>query len=265
MTYQQIGIIADNSKKAREALEELSVKYGLINLEQVNMAHIEDEVDAIVVLGGDGFMLRTLHEFMDIGLPFYGLNCGTVGFLLNKFNDEEDLLTRIEKAEKTIIHPLTMEAVSEDGTEHEASAINEVSLLRQTRQTADIRIVVNGEIRVDKLMCDGVLLSTPAGSSAYNFSAGGPIIPVNANVLALTPISPFRPRRWKGALLPHTVTVTFEILQSHKRPVSAVADFTEVRRVKRVTVFEDRTRELCLLFDPGHSLEERIITEQFVL
>lgn len=262
--YKHIGVLADNSRKARNALEKLfEHQDDLVNLADTDIEKARRKLDLMVVLGGDGFMLRTLHEFMGDGFPFLGLNCGSIGFLMNDYR-EDGLLERVERAIETPIHPLKMEATCEDGETHEALAINEVSLLRQTRQTAAIRIHIDDKMQMSELMCDGVLLSTPAGSSAYNFASGGPILPLNANLLALTPISPFRPRRWKGALLPHDLEVRFEILHHHKRPVSVVADFTEVRNVVSVTVSERRRKKITLLFDPEHSLEERILKEQFV-
>lgn len=262
--YKHIGVLADNSRKARNAFDKLADHYEeLLNLADTDLEKARRKLDLIVVLGGDGFMLRTLHEFMGDGVPFYGLNCGSVGFLMNEYR-EEGLIERLERAVESPIHPLKMEATCADGEVHEALAINEVSLLRQTRQTAAIRIHIDGNVQMSELMCDGVLLSTPAGSSAYNFASGGPILPLDANLLALTPISPFRPRRWKGALLPHGVEVKFEILHHHKRPVSAVADFTEIRNVVSVKITERRRKKITLLFDPEQSLEERILKEQFV-
>lgn len=262
--YKHIGVLADTSRKARSALEKLYDHYDdLINLADCDLEKVRKKLDAIVVLGGDGFMLRTLHEFLNDGIPFYGLNCGSVGFLMNEYR-EEGLMERIAKSIETQIRPLKMTATCSDGYDHEAIAINEVSLLRQTRQTAAIRIHLDEKMQMSELMCDGVLLSTPAGSSAYNFASGGPILPLNANLLALTPISPFRPRRWKGALLPHALPVRFEILHHHKRPVSAVADFTEIRDVVSVEVKESVRKKITLLFDPDQSLEERILKEQFV-
>lgn len=262
--YKHIGVLADNSRKARNALEKLFDHHDeLLNMADTDVEKARKKLDLMVVLGGDGFMLRTLHEFMNDGFPFYGLNCGSVGFLMNEYH-EEGLVERLQQAVESPIHPLGMHVVCEDGETHDALAINEVSLLRQTRQTAAIRIHIDGKTQMNELMCDGVLLATPAGSSAYNFASGGPILPLDANLLALTPISPFRPRRWKGALLPHGVEVQFEILHHHKRPVSAVADFTEIRDVVSVKITERRRKKITLLFDPEQSLEERIIKEQFV-
>lgn len=222
-----------------------------------------DEAEVIVALGGDGFMLRTLHRIIETGLPVYGMKTGTVGFLLNRFADE-GLVERLEAAQEVSLHPLQMRAETESGDVSRALAINEVSLLRQTNQAAHLRIIVNGKVRVTELVCDGVLLSTAAGSTAYNLSAHGPILPLGTDALALTPISPFRPRRWSGAILPASARVTFEVVEPLKRSVSATADAYEVRNVLRVEAFEDRSISLRLLFDPDHSLEERIINEQFL-
>jgi NAD+ kinase len=221
-----------------------------------------EDCDVIVALGGDGFMLQTLHKFLDTDKPIYGMNLGSVGFLMNEFR-EDDLQERLIAAESARIHPLKMQATSADGTV-EARAFNEVSLLRQTRQAAKLRILVDGKVRTPELICDGVLVATPAGSTAYNLSAHGPILPIDADLLALTPISAFRPRRWRGALLSHRARVRFEILEAAKRPVSAVADDFEVRRVTSVDIAEDRSVAKTMLFDAGHSLDERILAEQFV-
>jgi NAD+ kinase len=219
------------------------------------------EADVIVALGGDGFMLQTLHSFTGKGKPIYGMNLGSVGFLMNDYREDE-LLERLKAAEHAEIHPLKMTAHSPKGVT-EARAFNEVSLLRETRQAAKIRITVDGKPRISELICDGVLVSTPAGSTAYNLSAHGPILPIDAALLALTPISAFRPRRWRGALLPHRAKVRFEILESAKRPVSAVADDFEVRDVSAVDVAEDRSIAMTMLYDAGHNLDERILSEQF--
>jgi NAD+ kinase len=207
-------------------------------------------------------MLETLHRLMETGKPIYGMNRGSVGFLMNEYS-EDALLERINAAERALIHPLRMTARDIHGETHRALAINEVSLLRQTRQTAKLRISVDGKVRLPELSCDGALVATPAGSTAYNLSAHGPIIPLDARVLALTPISAFRPRRWRGALLAHTAKVKFEVLEADKRPVSAVADNFEVRDVAEVDVKEDRDVSLTMLFDNGRSLEERVLAEQF--
>ena len=218
----------------------------------------------IVALGGDGFLLETLHATMGMSLPVFGMNCGSVGFLMNA-HSEEDLPARLAAAQAAVLHPLRMHAVTAAGVVEEAVALNEVSLLRQGRQAAKIRISVDGRVRVPELICDGVLVSTPAGSTAYNFSAHGPIVPLSANLLPLTPISAFRPRRWRGALLPSTADVLFEVLERDKRPVAAVADAFEVRDVASVAVSEDRSIQWTLLFDPDTALSERIIAEQFTV
>ena len=216
----------------------------------------------VVALGGDGFMLETLHRVLDRGVPVYGMNCGSVGFLMNAF-DEAALPERLRVAQAATLHPLRMHAITVSGAVEEALALNEVSLLRQLRQAAKIRIIIDGRMRLEELICDGVLVSTPAGSTAYNLSAHGPIVPLSANLLPLTPISAFRPRRWRGALLPSSAEVTFEVLEADKRPVAAVADFTEVRDVASVAVSEDRSVSVTVLFDPDQGLSERIIAEQF--
>jgi len=221
-----------------------------------------DDADIVVALGGDGFMLQTLHNFLERKKPIYGMNLGSVGFLMNEYR-EEDLEQRLAAAESALLHPLRMRAAGKHGVT-EALAFNEVSLLRETRQAAKIRILVDGKPRIAELICDGVLVSTPAGSTAYNLSAHGPILPIDADLLALTPISAFRPRRWRGALLSHRARVRFEILEADKRPVSAVADDLEARDVTQVDVAEDRSISMTMLFDAGHSLDERILAEQFV-
>ena len=249
----RLAFAASDRPEAQEAREALIARYGQAS---------GDEAQVIVALGGDGFMLETLHENLKSGRPIYGMNRGSVGFLMNEYS-EDGLLERINAAERAIIHPLSMFAVDVHGQEHRAIAMNEVSLLRQTRQTAKLRISIDGKVRLGELSCDGALVATPAGSTAYNLSAHGPIIPLDAKVLALTPISAFRPRRWRGALLPHTAKVTFEILEADKRPVSAVADNFEVRDVVEVQVAENREVALHMLFDAGRSLEERVLAEQF--
>ncbi len=246
---------ASDRPEAQDALRLLAARYG--------QARPED-ADTIVALGGDGFMLETLHQTMRLDRPIYGMNCGSVGFLMNDYL-EDGLIERIAAAEKAIIHPLAMSAVDKGGKTWTALAINEVSLLRQTHQTAKLRIVIDGRERIRELACDGVLVATPAGSTAYNLSAHGPIIPLDAQVLALTPISAFRPRRWRGALLRHTAKVSIEVLEPDKRPVSAVADNYEVRDVASVVIAEDRSVSLCMLFDAGRSLEERVLAEQFAV
>ncbi len=242
---------------ATECLRRLTSRYGDYSLA---------DAQAVVCLGGDGFMLETLHRLLAESktTPVYGMNCGSVGFLMNSLV-EDDLPMRLNRAQAAVLHPLRMHAVTQAGVVEEAVALNEVSLLRQLRQAAKIRITVDGRVRLKELVCDGVLLSTPAGSTAYNLSAHGPIVPLSANLLPLTPISAFRPRRWRGALLPSTVEVLFEVLEPDKRPVAAVADFTEVRNVASVALSEDRTVITTVLFDPEQGLSERIIAEQFTV
>jgi NAD+ kinase len=253
MRFRSIAFLAAGTPEAGKACQRLSKLYGGVPPEQA---------DVVVALGGDGFMLHTLHQFMGRNVPIYGMHRGTVGFLMNDYR-EEDLPERLSRAESVAVYPLRMVARDIHGLETQALAINEVSLLRQTRLAAKIRILVDGVVRLEDMICDGVLIATPAGSTAYNLSAYGPIIPIGAGLLALTPISVFRPRRWRGALLPHGATVQFDILNADERPVSAVADFFEVRDVASVIVSEDRSLSPTLLHDPEHNLEERIIKEQF--
>jgi len=221
-----------------------------------------DDASVIIALGGDGFMLQTLHYFLRRNLPIYGMNFGSIGFLMNEFR-EEGLQNRLDAATPTKIHPLLMRAQGASGPA-EALAFNEVSLLRETRQTAKLRISLAGKVRLNELICDGILVSTPAGSTAYNLSAHGPILPIDAALLAMTPLSQFRPRRWRGALLPHQAKIRVDILEPAKRPVSATADSFEVREVTRVDIAEDRSTSMTMLFDAGHSLDERILAEQFL-
>jgi NAD+ kinase len=249
----RLAFLASDRPEAVAARTALAARYGESAL---------DEADVLVALGGDGFMLETLRRDLPRRRPIYGMNRGSVGFLMNDYA-EEGLLERIAAAEKAVIHPLVMRARDADGQRHEAIAINEVSLLRQTYQSAKLRILVDGKARMPELICDGILVATAAGSTAYNLSAHGPIIPLSGQVLAMTPISAFRPRRWRGALLSHKDRVTFEILEADKRPVSAVADNVEVRDVIQVDVVEDRSLSFTLLFDAGRSLEERVLAEQF--
>lgn len=253
MSRKKLAFFASDRPAAIEAVADLRRRYGEVSSE---------EADVIVAVGGDGAMLETLRKTMGGGKPVYGVNCGTVGFLMNAY-DPERLIEKIEKAESAVIYPLEMKARTVAGETEEARAINEVSLFRQTRQSAHVRILVNGKIRMESLTCDGVLLATPAGSTAYNLSAHGPILPIGSRLLALTPISAFRPRRWRGALIPHDAEVRFEALEPDIRPVSAVADNLEVRHVAAVNVREDRSIPMTLLFDEGHSLEERVLREQF--
>lgn len=254
MSFEKIAFVATEMPEAQAALARLTAQYG---------AASPDEADVIVALGGDGLMLQTLHEHINRRIPIYGMNRGSVGFLMNEYHDDS-LMERLAAAERATIHPLRMRTTLADGSHHEALAINEVSLLRETYQAAKIRISIDGKTRMEELICDGVLVATPAGSTAYNLSAQGPIVPIDAALLALTPISAFRPRRWRGALLSHRAKVRFDILEAEKRPVSAVADHTEFRRVRDVEVEEDSSIDLYMLFDPDHGLEERIITEQFL-
>ncbi|GBR06559.1 NAD kinase [Acetobacter oeni] len=250
---KNLAFVATETANAEEALARLVRRYGNCPVE---------EAEVIICLGGDGFMLETLRLVMDQPVPVYGMNCGSVGFLMNPF-DEDDLPGRLIATQSAVLHPLHMRATSADGSVHEANALNDVFLFRQTRQAAKIRIDVDGRERMPELICDGVLVATPAGSTAYNLSAHGPIVPLSGNLLPLTPISAFRPRRWRGALLPSNAVVTFSILETEKRPVAAVADFTEVRDVISVVVRENPVQSVMVLFDPGQTLSERIITEQF--
>ena len=253
VSFERIAFVASPIAEAEEALQRLAQRYG-------NVAPAQ--ADVIVALGGDGFMLQTLHEFMSSRKPIYGMHRGTVGFLMNEYN-EEHLRERLAAARTTVIHPLLMQAHASDGSIRDFHAFNEVSLFRQAYQAARLRILIDGKERLAELVADGVLLSTPAGSTAYNLSAQGPIIPINAQLMALTPISPFRPRRWRGALLPDSARVRVEVLEAAKRPVAAVADHDEVRDVLAVDIKMDHGIAMHMLFDPGHSLDERIVREQF--
>lgn len=252
---QRLAIVAAPTVLAREARDRLAAAFGDCPF---------DEAEIIVALGGDGTMLETLHRVLGRAVPVYGMNCGSVGFMMNPFI-EAGLPERLALAQAAVLHPLRMHAVTATGTVEEALAFNEVSLLRQLRQAAKIRITVDGRVRLPELICDGVLISTPAGSTAYNLSAHGPIVPLSANLLPMTPISAFRPRRWRGALLPSAADVLFDVLEADKRPVAAVADFTEVRDVVSVAVSEDRGVRVSVLFDPDQGLSERIIAEQFTV
>jgi NAD+ kinase len=251
---KKIAFTAARQPQAQEALKRLKAKY----------SHVPaSEADVVVALGGDGFMLRALHRYMNSGVPIYGMNRGSVGFLLNSYS-EKALKKRIRQAVAIDVNPLAMTAVDVQGKKHSALAINEVSLLRETRLAAKINIKIDGIERLEGMICDGVLLSTPAGSTGYNLSAHGPIVPLGAGVLALTPISAFRPRQWRGALLPHDATVTFEILNPEERMVSAVADYTEFGSIASVTITEDRSKTVTMLHDLEHNFEERILKEQFL-
>ncbi len=252
--HKKIALVASETNTAQEAAAALKAHYDFVPI---------NEADIIVALGGDGFILHLIHDIMPHKASIFGMNRGTVGFLLNDFR-ENNLIDRIKASTPITLHPLRMTAETDDGKQLQALAINEVSLLRQTRQTAKIRVLVDEKVRMDELVCDGILLSTPAGSTAYNLSAHGPIIPMNAEIMAMTPISAFRPRRWKGALLPQNSKVVFEIIDPVKRPVSAVADIREVRHITRVSIEQDRSIKINLLFDSHHTLEERILNEQFI-
>jgi NAD+ kinase len=251
--FEKIAFVASDVPEARQALERLARTYG--NAEP-------READAIVALGGDGLMLQTLHQNLNDRVPIYGMNRGSTGFLMNDYS-EDDLEGRLARAEVNVIHPLAMIAIDAHGREHRALAFNEVSLFREIYQAAKLRIAIDGRVRLEELICDGVLVATPAGSTAYNLSAHGPILPINAPLLTLTPISPFRPRRWRGALLPNVAKIRFDVLEPDKRPVSAVADHDETRSVTRVDVEQASGIDLFMMFDPGHSLDERILSEQF--
>lgn len=258
-----IACVADKTKVAQEAYLEIAGRYKIVDVAQKRRSSGADSADVLVVLGGDGFMLQTMHQYMARNIPFYGMNCGTVGFLMNSYSPA-NLIERVQEARSHILHPLSMYARTTVGKTHELLAINEVSIFRQSRQAAKIRITVDHVVRIAEMVADGVLVATPAGSTAYNNSAGGQIIPLGANVIALTPLSPSRPRRWRGALLHHNSSVMFETLDPVKRPVNAVADFTEVRDVVSVAIHEDQKTRINLLFDGEHNLEERIIKEQFM-
>jgi len=249
----RLAIVAADTAVAREARDRLC---------QHSATVPPEEADAIVALGGDGFLLATLHQAIGRGTPVFGMNRGSVGFLLNEYRENE-LAARLGRAARVDLHPLAMEVETSGGERARALAINEVSVLRQKREAAKLRIKVDGVVRLPELICDGALVATPAGSTAYNLSAHGPIIPLGAGLLALTPISAFRPRRWRGALLPRTARVRFEVLEIDRRTVSATADFTEVRDVAAVDIYEDPTITLTLLFDPEYNLEERVLKEQF--
>ena len=255
MDTHRIAFVAGPTEEAQAAFVELKSRYGDAPIENA---------DVIVALGGDGFMLRTLHRHIARGLPVYGMKLGTIGFLMNHYH-ADDLPERLARAQSTPLRPLVTEAINEAGITVNALAFNEVSLLRQTKQIAHLRVSLNGSVKIDELMCDGLIVSTPAGSTAYNFSAHGPILPLGSQLLAVTPISPFRPRRWRGAILPAVTDIKIDILDPYKRPVSATADSNEVRDVVEVRIRESRDQTMTLLFDPEHNLEERILNEQFEL
>ncbi len=248
-----VAFVASASEEAESARRRLSHMYG---------SSPPDMADVIVALGGDGFMLTALHRFMNTGKPIYGMHRGTVGFLMNKFRID-GLMERLARANVTRIRPLLMTTTGADGAVREARAFNEASLWRQTYQAAKLRIAIDGKERLAELICDGLIVATPAGSTAYNLSAHGPIIPLGAPLLALTPISPFRPRRWRGALVPDHAEIVVDALDTGKRPVGAAADHTEIRDVVRVAIRQDKSSESILMFDREHSWEERILAEQF--
>lgn len=253
----KLALVVSNSDKAQEGSQQLRAAHDWVQ---------PADADVLVVLGGDGFMLHVLHEMLDKGRrlrPCYGINLGTVGFLMNRASQKRTIAERIARARRIAVRPLEMRARTQDDREYCHYAINEVSLLRETRQTAKLEVKINGKVRMAELAGDGVLVATPAGSTAYNLSANGPILPLGCNMLALTPISPFRPRRWKGAILSDSAEVEFRVREPAKRPVSAVADQKEIRDVKDVRIATARDKDLILLFDPGASLEERIFAEQF--
>lgn len=258
----QIACVADDTKIAQKAYREIISRYKIVNVTKKRHS-VDKSAEVIVVLGGDGFMLQTMHKYMARNIPFYGMNCGTVGFLMNSYSPD-NLVERIREARKHTLHPLSMYARNAQGKTYELLAINEVSVSRQGRQAARIRITVDHVVRISEMMADGIMVATPAGSTAYNSSAGGPIIPLGSNVLALTPLAPSRPRHWKGALLNHNSSVMFEALDPGKRPINAVADFTEIHDVVSVAVHEEQKVGIKLLFDMEHNLEERIIKEQFM-
>ncbi|MEM8616142.1 MAG: NAD kinase [Pseudomonadota bacterium] len=249
----QIAFTASKRPEAQDALRRLVQKYGQCP---------EDKADVVVALGGDGAMLDAMRRRFGDHKPVYGMNRGTVGFLMNEY-EEDNLLARLDRAEVQTVHPLRMEVTDLQDERHGRLAINEVSLLRQTAQTAKLRILVDGRERMPEVSCDGIMVATPAGSTAYNLSAHGPILPIGANLLALTPVSSFRPRRWRGALLRHDARVDIEVIAPDRRPVAAAADNQEVRSITRVSIREDRSQRLTMLFDPGHALDERILNEQF--
>ncbi|HEX9569696.1 MAG TPA: NAD kinase [Rhodospirillales bacterium] len=254
MKFSTIAIVAAPAAVARAALKRLKRRFKTVS---------PAKADVVVALGGDGFMLQCLHQLLDHGKPIYGMNRGSIGFLMNAYA-ERGLLERLERAQPVRVYPLRMTAVDTRGRKHQALAFNEVSLLRETRLAAKLRIAIDGVERLRELICDGALVSAPAGSTAYNLSADGPIIPIGTGLIALTPISAFRPRRWRGALLPDTATVRFNVIEPKVRTVSATADYTEVRDVARVSVRRARGVSATLLFDPEHDLEERIVKEQFL-
>lgn len=254
---KKLHFLSVASTEAIKYKNELIQKYGNSDI---------NETEVIICIGGDGFMLETLHNYLNYQIPIYSINFGSVGFLTNpKIPLEKDLPLILHEAQPTSLHPLSMTAYTADGKTHTALAFNDIFLYRQTRQAAKIQIITNDEIRLSELICDGIIVSTPAGSTAYNLSAHGPIVPLNSGLLPLTPICPFRPRRWRGALLPSSTSIQFLTMEEKKRPIAAVADFTEIRDVTQVFVKENRTIRSTILFNPGHELSERIVAEQFTV
>lgn len=250
---ERLSFVSSGTAEADASMARLRGLYGDVGLEQA---------EVVVALGGDGLMLQTLHKVMTRGVPVFGMNCGSVGFLMNDFSDAR-LIARLAEAKPTRITPLQMHVIDIDGRHFDALALNEVSLFRTTYQAVKVEVIVDGRTQMEELICDGILLSTPAGSTAYNLSAHGPILPIDSPLLALTPISPFRPRRWRGAILPNTAVVTFRTRENEKRPVSAVADNAEFKNIVEVVVRENREHRVTLLFDPGTGLDERVLSEQF--
>ncbi|WP_310619374.1 NAD kinase [Flexibacterium corallicola] len=250
---QSLSFLSSGTEEADTAAEELVQRYGSTH---------PDKADVLVALGGDGMMLQCLHRFMNSGQPIYGMNRGSVGFLMNEYNPD-GLLERLQKADETTIHPLNLEATDVKGRSFKARAINETSMLRQTHQAAKLEVSVDGRVRMDELICDGLLIATPAGSTAYNLSAHGPILPLQSRLLALTPISAFRPRRWRGALLPNQSTVHIKVLEADKRPVSVSADHVEFRNISEIATYEDATSQGHILFDQDQRLDERVLGEMF--
>jgi NAD+ kinase len=253
MTFSTVSFVADQQGQAQEALKILTDRYG---------NNPPEKSDVIVALGGDGYMLECLHRFMELKTPIYGMNRGSIGFLMNAF-DPDGLEQHLSGAQASVLHPLRMTVWDMDGNKHQALAINEVALRRESRLAARLSIFIDGIQRMEQLICDGIMVATPAGSTAYNLSAHGPIIPMGSGVLGLTPVSPFRPRRWRGALLPESVAVEFKVINPDFRPVSATADYDEVHNVTRAVVSQDQSVSMTLLFDPEHNLEERVLKEQF--
>ncbi|NRB13761.1 MAG: NAD kinase [Rhizobiales bacterium] len=253
MNYNKLTFVASQTDEAQQALQELTSTYGNVAAENA---------DVIIALGGDGFMLECLHKFNNCDIPIYGLNRGTIGFLMNEFS-QTDLLQRLDVAEQHSVHPLKADIITMSGETHTVIAFNEVSMLRQTHQAAKLHISINQKARLEELICDGIIVATPVGSTAYNLSAQGPIIPINTPLIALTPISPFRPRSWRGALLPDSVSISIKICDPEKRPVSAVADHQEIRDISQIVIQQNKQDCATMLFDAKHGLEERILREQF--